>query len=369
MKTLTLFLNLLITTTLFSQYAFFIHVTTPENSSGNLTVLDHPMLNNNPSAHLIITHNADAGHPDGVYNNNVTGVFYSNFIQRWTIFNENQNPIVNLSAYNVYVESGNQAFIHIADESNIGVNGDYDSVIDNPLMNGNPGANAVFSNYFNPFEIYNNKNFGLWYDESLERWIISESNAIAITLQTAFFFVGGENKNQDVIAFSYEAVPSDISPEVMRINHPYLNNNPDAIFVISHNWGVTGDTSNVNVTIPVTVSYWDWDNRWYILSEDSSNFEVGTKFNIMMDSAFLSTNIHNTLSTTLYPNPATDQIHFKAQDVVDSITIFDNLGRVVWQEEVNSTATTIDISRLNNGVYIILAKANSAVSTQKFIKK
>ncbi len=361
MKTILLLFSLLITATLFSQHAFFIHVATPENSSGNLTVLDHPLLNSNPNAHLIITHNFDAGDPNGgVYNNNVHGLFYSNVFQRWTIFRENQNPIVNLSAYNVYVETGNQAFVHIADAGP-------ESIIDNELLNGNPDAKPVFSNYYNPFSVYNNNNYGLYYNETNNRWGLYTENFTDIPDGAAFFFVGGENKNQDVIAFSFEATPADIIPEAMIINHPFLNDNPDAIFVISHNWGIEGETSNVIVNIPVTLTY--YEGYWYVFTENSSNFEVGTKFNIMMDSAFLSTNTHNTLTTTLYPNPATNQIHFKAQDVVDSIIIFDNLGRVVWQEEVNGTATTIDISRLKNGVYFMHAKANRAVSTQKFIKK
>ncbi len=366
MKTILLLFSLLITT-LFGQHAFFIHVATPENSSGNLTIMDHPMLNNDPDAHLIITHNFVAGDPNGIYNNNVTGIFYSNIFQRWTIFNENQNPIVNLSAYNVYVEKGGQAFVHIADETNIGSNGPGDSIIDNGLMNGNPGAEAVFSNYYNPFSVYNNFNYLLYYDQNINKWIISNQSGSDIPNQAAFFFVGGENKNQDVIAFSFEATIDDVFQETIRINHPFLINNPDAIFVISHNYGVPGDTSNVVVNVPVTLSY--YEGYWYVFTENSSSFEVGTKFNIMMDSAFLTTNEHSTIATTLYPNPASNQIHFKAQDVVDSIIIFDNLGRIVWQEEVNSTATTIDISRLNNGVYFIQAKANSAVSTQKFIKK
>lgn len=65
--------------------AYFVHETTSANVVLNLTVLDHPFLNGNPSAHLSVTLNAPtAGFP------HYLGVWYDPGSARWTVFTQDQ---------------------------------------------------------------------------------------------------------------------------------------------------------------------------------------------------------------------------------------------------------------------------------------
>lgn len=62
----------------------FIHTTNAGNNTLNYTTLDHPFLNNNPNAMLIITHQFNGNYLVGGI-----GVWYNNITNRWTIYLEN----------------------------------------------------------------------------------------------------------------------------------------------------------------------------------------------------------------------------------------------------------------------------------------
>ncbi len=366
MKTiLLLFFNLLITAALFGQHAFFTHVATPDNIFGNSSYLDHPLLNGNPDAIFIVSHRYDIGIPNGaIFNNNITGTYYQD--GEWIIYNENFTPMVENSGYNIYVESGNQAFVHIADiASQGGFPGE--TILDHPLLNGNPGATPVITNTW--IGVNNNKNYGVWYNGTINRWLIYSENLLTITENTAFFVVAGENKNQDVIGFSYEAAPEDIIFEYIEINHPLLNDNPNALFVITHNWGLQGDSSNIIINSVHSILYSEDTNRWYIGRENGTEAVAGSKFNIMMDNSTLSTNTQNKIVTTVYPNPATDMLTIQTEVIIDSIEIYNAIGQQVLSKKVNAIEATINVVNITNGVYFIKIVSGDKTSIHQFIKK
>lgn len=79
-----------------------------------------------------------------------------------------------------------------------------------------------------------------------------------------------------------------------------------------------------------------------------------------------------TVQSSLYPNPATDKLNVSSSlQGAATITIFDAVGRVVSQKNVNlSDATyTGDISSLESGVYVIQIQAGDKMATQRFIKQ
>jgi hypothetical protein len=65
--------------------SYYAHQTASGNVVANLTVLDHPALNDNPDAFLTVTLHAQAG-----AHNHYFGIWYDTDSGRWTIFNEDQ---------------------------------------------------------------------------------------------------------------------------------------------------------------------------------------------------------------------------------------------------------------------------------------
>lgn len=78
----------------------FIHTKSASNASGsNGTVIDNPLINGDPNAILVVTHNLSAS---GVqYHNTPVGVYYDGAASKWVIFTENVSAIPNGMAYNV----------------------------------------------------------------------------------------------------------------------------------------------------------------------------------------------------------------------------------------------------------------------------
>jgi hypothetical protein len=78
----------------------FNHVATAANTSGHITTLDHPLLNDKPTAKLLVTQRWN-----GTYNNSAVGVYYAG--GRWKIFNQTTSrPITPGAEFNVVIDDG-----------------------------------------------------------------------------------------------------------------------------------------------------------------------------------------------------------------------------------------------------------------------
>ncbi len=71
----------------------------------------------------------------------------------------------------------------------------------------------------------------------------------------------------------------------------------------------------------------------------------------------------------VYPNPAGNSIFLQAQDMIESISIFDMMGQRVLYQPVDALNSQVDISYLASGHYICTAVVNGQVGTYKLIKQ
>lgn len=69
-----------------------------------------------------------------------------------------------------------------------------------------------------------------------------------------------------------------------------------------------------------------------------------------------------------HPNPATNQINFITTQNIDHILIYDLLGKQVKNASVDFNKSTIDVSKLASGAYILKVSAGSSNKNYKFIK-
>jgi len=81
----------------------------------------------------------------------------------------------------------------------------------------------------------------------------------------------------------------------------------------------------------------------------------------------------NMVSTKVYPNPASDMLHFEYEQIVSGNLIVSNqLGQVVLREKLeNQTNLNINISQLKTGVYFYQTTSNSGelLSSGKIVKR
>jgi len=76
-------------------------------------------------------------------------------------------------------------------------------------------------------------------------------------------------------------------------------------------------------------------------------------------------------SLVIYPNPTTDKITISNTNNynIDSITITDLSGRIVYANEASFVATTVNVSNLKSGMYMLTLQSDEAKMMRKIIKQ
>lgn len=103
-------------------------------------------------------------------------------------------------------------------------------------------------------------------------------------------------------------------------------------------------------------------------------FSVSANNEYWVDDVYFDTGVilgNNDLSAsefTVYPNPVKDVLNIQTVSVVDAITVYDILGKVVLQAQPDSISPSIDMSTLSSGAYMVQVTIGNASKTVKVIK-
>ena len=81
------------------------------------------------------------------------------------------------------------------------------------------------------------------------------------------------------------------------------------------------------------------------------------------------TNTDKGLSVNVYPNPASDFVSFNSSTNINSISIFDNNGKLIKNMNPNRFTYTIDVSDFAKGIYHAEISNGISTKTEKFIIK
>ncbi len=137
--------------------------------------------------------------------------------------------------------------------------------------------------------------------------------------------------------------------------------NTSANFNISDNYWCTTDSATIAAAI-----YDAYDNVIYglvtFMPIDTSQCYIVTGVSTLDD---------HTLSFTIFPNPAADYltVALSAMSSLSEIKIFSMLGELVYTAGNTSEKTTIDISTLVSGAYIVQVGTQDGISRQKLIRQ
>ncbi len=90
---------------------------------------------------------------------------------------------------------------------------------------------------------------------------------------------------------------------------------------------------------------------------------------LIADPTITSTqNVINNSSVIVYPNPFNNNITINTIDA-QNINIYNSIGKLVFSSKINSRNQEIDLSELNNGLYILRVYSKSGIIQTKIIKK
>ncbi|MBV1922403.1 MAG: T9SS type A sorting domain-containing protein, partial [Flavobacteriaceae bacterium] len=70
-----------------------------------------------------------------------------------------------------------------------------------------------------------------------------------------------------------------------------------------------------------------------------------------------------------YPNPVTDAINLSAQSNIETVAIYNVLGQKVVDQNVEATATSLNVSNLSVGTYIMKVSVDGQIGTYKIVKQ
>ncbi len=71
----------------------------------------------------------------------------------------------------------------------------------------------------------------------------------------------------------------------------------------------------------------------------------------------------------IYPNPVHDVLNIQNSKTINDVIIYDTSGKMVTKISLNSEKGSIDVSKLNVGMYILKLISGDSTETVKFIKK
>lgn len=164
-----------------------------------------------------------------------------------------------------------------------------------------------------------------------------------------------------------------------RIGDEYLNFKLDndkpsqiCLFYTDGTSDVTVDCMKY-VTLAANASYGrmtDNSSKWAIFDkcdDNSSAATPGFENGSLCEGSLSGEKTIETSPMALYPNPATDYIKVETPSLMESYVIYDLGGMAVRQG--NGESTSIDVSELSSGIYLIAVKTSDNVYRMKFVKQ
>ena len=179
----------------------------------------------------------------------------------------------------------------------------------------------------------------------------------------------------NIIYTTDQTVPETYTPEYNIGNNGFFD------YILPEKVAVSGtyyvgwkQSTSTRLNIGFDKNIDNKDKIFYKLSSSWQN--TGFEGSLMMRPVFVSDKDlamslkENDWNPTLnvYPNPATDMVNIQVQDGnATSFEIYDMQGKIVLQDIVNSNNTSLNVSSLSNGLYILSLRNEQNQAIQKKI--
>jgi hypothetical protein len=258
----------------------YVHEAAPGTTTDHATYLLHPLTNSNSGAIMFVTQNWNPGGVGGIYNDHPIGVWYSIWVDRWAIVNEDVFDLPEGAAFNVLVPRvDTRVFVHSATADNTTDNNTY---IDHPLTNGDPDAILFVTHNVNPGGgpvTYNDHEIGVWYATYEEKWGIFNQDQAPMP-EGAYFnvLVASEGSH----TFFHTTTVTNTAGNYTLIYHPLTDQNPCALLFVTQNWNPGGGAGGGVNDHPIGVRYFSGPQKWAIFHQDLAHMPAGIAFNVLV---------------------------------------------------------------------------------------
>lgn len=91
--------------------------------------------------------------------------------------------------------------------------------------------------------------------------------------------------------------------------------------------------------------------------------------NLTLEAVTAGTTDNEISKMKIYPNPVGDQLNIQSAEKIQEVKIFNLTGQMVSTSKANSNSTSINVSTLKEGIYLVQIQTEKGVQTSKLAKK
>jgi PKD repeat protein len=137
----------------------------------------------------------------------------------------------------------------------------------------------------------------------------------------------------------------------------------------TYTWAVTGGTiTEGQGTSSISVEWGEVGSGTVNLEEETPNscYGVATEFPVTIDEC-AGIGENETAQISLYPNPANDYVNITSNQQIITLTVFNYIGKLVEQKEVNRESAILQTTSYEPGMYIVKITTPDGVSSRRLI--
>jgi hypothetical protein len=228
----------------------------------NTILLDHPFLNNNPDA-LIVVSQVGWEVPSAIH------VYYSVV---WRLSNISAAPIPSSATFWIFMFDQDSGFRHTTTAGNLVSN--Y-TILDDPRLNGNPSARPIVTRESTSGHPTIPWPIGVWYNSGISRWTIFYQDTTKVFLENASFSVFIPS-GQDW-AFTHTATIGNINSNYTVLDNPDIDQSEPHRIFISQRWESIYNDANIGI---------GWLFSYLIGNVGNEPMPVGAKFDVFIAPIF-----------------------------------------------------------------------------------
>ena len=136
------------------------------------------------------------------------------------------------------------------------------------------------------------------------------------------------------------------------------NQNPTLVSGQKYEHTFTGLTNGAEITFTAGLAW-----------AAGGTLQISRTYTVGNNCSTASIDKNNLLEISLYPNPAKGTLNISAKNTIESATIYNVLGKKVKSFPVNANTSSLDVSGLSTGIYILKYAVDNVVGSMKFIKE
>jgi hypothetical protein len=132
----------------------------------------------------------------------------------------------------------------------------------------------------------------------------------------------------------------------------------------SYSW-VNGSTER---TLLVTAAEFSPNAEIWVQAYDANGCLSQDTINVVFNDCTSLNNQNNIDSEVeIFPNPASQSIMLKADEIIEYVTFLNSYGSIIEQRHINKTTDFLDVSNLKNGLYILKIKTDINYQTKRLL--